>query len=161
FSLVPVKDREGKIVYVVAEGRDISAQKSAEETVRESGQRIRSLAKELEHRIAELAAVNEELEAFSYSVSHDLRTPLRPIAGFVDLLKGEMGDLQNGKSRHYIEVITGSTAQMGTLIDDLLVFSRMARVALQRTHIDMGQIVGETIRSMEMDTQKREIEWKI
>ncbi len=161
FSLVPVKDRDGRVLYIVAEGRDITAQKTAEEAVRDSGQRIRSLAKELERRIAELDAVNKELEAFSYSVSHDLRTPLRHIGGFVDLLKEELGGSQSAKGRHYIEVISGSTTQMGTLIDDLLLFSRMARVALQRSNIDLAEIVGETIRSLEPDTKKREIEWKI
>lgn len=161
FSLVPVKDADGKVLYIVAEGRDITAQKSAEEAVRDSGQRIRSLAKELDRRIAELAAVNKELEAFSYSVSHDLRTPLRHIGGFVDLLKEELGESQGGKGRHYLEVISNSTAHMGNLIDDLLLFSRMARVALQRSTIDIGQIVGETIRSLEPDTKQREIEWKV
>ncbi len=161
FSLVPVRDDEGRVLYIVAEARDITAQKSAEEAVRESGQRIRSLAKELDRRNAELAAVNKELEAFSYSVSHDLRTPLRHIGGFVDMLKEELGESQGGKGKHYLEVISGSTVHMGTLIDNLLLFSRTARVALQRSTIDIGQIVGDTIRSLEPDTKQREVEWKI
>jgi len=118
----------------------------------------------LEQRVAErttqLEIANKELEAFSYSVSHDLRAPLRHVAGFVDLLSNEMGESASPKSQRFVKVIADSAKQMGRLIDELLVFSKMGRVELQEKVVDANQIVAETIAALKPDTEGRNIIWK-
>lgn len=126
---------------------------------------IRRLTAHLEDRVrertAQLEAANRELEAFSYSVSHDLRAPLRHVAGFVELLLKRTGDGLDEKSRHYLDVIGDSTRRMGCLIDDLLAFSRMGRVDMITAPLDLNRIVRDVIASRETDNGQREIEWVI
>jgi light-regulated signal transduction histidine kinase (bacteriophytochrome) len=152
--ITALKDSAGEPRGFAAITRDISSRKKAD-------QELRTLAHELELHVAELNTLNKELEAFSYSVSHDLRMPLRHIDGFVDLLKAELAGMLNPEGEHYMKVISDSAKHMGTLIDDLLFFSRMSRVELQKSTVDPVQIVEETIRSLEMETRGREIDWKI
>ncbi|HEY3321681.1 MAG TPA: PAS domain S-box protein [Planctomycetota bacterium] len=115
----------------------------------------------VQQRTAELEAVNKELEAFSYSVSHDLRAPLRHVQGFVNLLRKNAAGAMDSKSLHYMETIANSALQMGNLIDDLLIFSRMGRQELRRDPVDMKQIVAEAQASLAAETEGRKIEWKI
>jgi len=91
----------------------------------------------------ELETANKELEAFSYSVSHDLRAPLRHVDGFVDLLRKQSAEILDARGRRYLDVIASSARQMGTLIDDLLVFSRMSRTDLRRTKVASESLVHE------------------
>jgi len=88
-----------------------------------------------------LAEVNAELEAFSYTVSHDLRAPLRHINGFVDMLKRSAGPKLDEESRRHLDTIAGAAGRMGRLIDDLVAFSRMSRVELQRQRVDLSLLV--------------------
>ena len=111
-------------------------------------------------RTAELVAINQELEAFSYSVSHDLRAPLRHIAGFVELLSRDATHLSD-KSQHYLQVISKAANQMGMLIDDLLAFSRMGRSAMRKTQVDMQELVKEVIHDLSLDVEGRNMEWQI
>jgi light-regulated signal transduction histidine kinase (bacteriophytochrome) len=119
----------------------------------------------LESRVAErteaLQQANRELEAFSYSVSHDLRAPLRHIAGFVELLVEESGESLSAEGRRYLGVISDSAARMGLMIDDLLAFSRAGRSEVRKSMIDLRQLVNDAIRQMEQDLVNRRIEWKI
>lgn len=149
-------DSEDDAVLVTAS--DISAQKASE-------QQIRELNRQLEGKVEQVSDVNRELEAFSYSVSHDLRAPLRHIAGFSDKLGRQLGDDVDEKSRHYLDVIAGSARRMSALIDDLLVYSRLGRSALRLQVLDLQSMVHDT-RSMldanaHADNPDHVIHWKI
>lgn len=103
---------------------------------------------------------NKELESFSYSVSHDLRSPLRHIDGFTGLLAKADGHLVSDRGRHYLAQISDSARQMGMLIDDLLIFSRMARSEMNIGPVDLQQLVDETIQGLSPETQQRNIRWE-
>jgi light-regulated signal transduction histidine kinase (bacteriophytochrome) len=111
--------------------------------------------------IDELSIVNKELEAFSYSVSHDLRAPLRHINGFVDLLLNHYYDSLPDQAKHYLDTIADSSRHMGTLIDDLLQFSRIGRQEKRLADFDMNIIVNEVLVPLKLDNQERNIEWRI
>jgi PAS domain S-box-containing protein len=128
-------DREDEVALVTVS--DISAQKAAQ-------QRIGDLNRQLEGKVAQVSEVNRELEAFSYSVSHDLRAPLRHVAGFTEKLARHLGDGLDEKGRHYLDVIAGSARRMSSLIDDLLVYSRLGRNAMKLQAVDMQSLVQET-----------------
>lgn len=120
-----------------------------------------TLERRVEERTFQLMEANRELEAFSYSVSHDLRAPLRHINGFVDLLNQKYKDLLPDKGQHYLQTIVESSNHMGTLIDDLLQFSRTGRQEMKQTNQDMNTIVQEVLRLLDPDIQPRNIEWEI
>jgi len=109
----------------------------------------------------QLHEANKELEAFSYSVSHDLRAPLRHIAGFVDLLKKNNGGSLDDRGRRYLSIINNSAGQMGALIDDLLVFSRMSRMELRRTKVASVSLLDEARNTFQNDMNGRHIDWQI
>ena len=119
----------------------------------------RRVAAELENRGALLQAANKELEAFSYSVSHDLRAPLRHIDGYAALLSKAAGEALNDKARRYLQTISDSAKQMGQLIDDLLVFSRMGRQDMLRTTVNLDQLVKTVLHDLHLDLQGRTISW--
>ena len=121
----------------------------------------RSLEQRVAERTAQLTASNDELEAFSYSVSHDLRAPLRHVSGFVELLRDRVGAQLDERARHFMEVIVHSTQEMGQLIDDLLAFSRMGRMELQRVPLDLAALAGEAMASLAEETAGRPITWSI
>jgi light-regulated signal transduction histidine kinase (bacteriophytochrome) len=122
-------------------------------------------ALELEQRIAErtaqLAAANKELEAFSYSVSHDLRAPLRHIDGFARLLAQHEGDRLDDTSARYLRVIGEAARKMGRLIDDLLAFSRMSRTEMQSRPVDLRQVVADVQHDLGPAMEGRAIDWRI
>jgi signal transduction histidine kinase len=122
---------------------------------------ISELNAELGRHVQQVEAANKELEAFSYSVSHDLRAPLRHLAGFVELLNKRDPAQLDEKSRHYLQVISESAQKMGALIDDLLAFSRMGRAELMKTRVDLGRLVRESIAELEAEAKGRPIDWQI
>ena len=128
---------------------------------RRSEKRIHKLNEELNHHLLQAEAANKELEAFSYSVSHDLRSPLRHIAGFVELLNKRDTSSLDEKSRHYLQVISESAQKMGALIDDLLEFSRMGRAGMIKAEINFDALVREVISELKEITDGREIIWEI
>jgi PAS domain S-box-containing protein len=118
-------------------------------------------AEALQHSNTQLEAANKELEAFSYSVSHDLRAPLRHIDGFADLLsKKALKDLDS-TSQHYLSTISKSAKFMGALIDNLLVFSRMSRSDIKRSILNPYPVIQEVIQNLTDETSSREIRWTI
>lgn len=135
------------------------------EDQQESQRQIQKLNAELEKRVQERTArleeVIKELESFSYSVSHDLRSPLQHMTGFAQLLGKRANQILDEKSRHYLEIIIDSTARMGSLIDDLLSFSRMGRSEMMKKNVNIGSLVSEVINDFKIETKERDIEWKI
>jgi signal transduction histidine kinase len=119
------------------------------------------LNQELARRSAELAGANKELEAFAYSVSHDLRAPLRHIAGYTELLQRAVSSTLDEKSQRYMAHILDSAKRMGNLIDDLLAFSRIGRVETKRTLVNLDQLVKEVVAQIGQDTSERNIVWKV
>ena len=126
---------------------------------------IRELNRQLEGKVEQVSDVNRELEAFSYSVSHDLRAPLRHIAGFADKLGRHLGDDADERADHYINVISSSAKRMSALIDDLLVYSRLGRSALRLQMVDVQSMVNDTRALLDSNAHEedpdREIEWDI
>ncbi len=128
---------------------------------RRAEKKINELNEELKRHVRQVEAANKELEAFSYSVSHDLRAPLRHVTGFVELLnKHDQGALDE-KSRHYLRVISEAAQKMGILIDDILAFSRTGRAEVMKTRIDFNLLVPEVIEELKEETEGREVVWEI
>jgi len=150
--LSPLETGEGG--HALAVIRDITVRKEAEG-------RIQKLNKELKQRADMLETANKELEAFSYSVSHDLRAPLRHIHGFVELLQKSPALQGDESSRRQMSVISTAAKEMGRLIDDLLAFSRTGRAEMHPIKINMREMVDQVIRDREMECQERKVRWKI
>lgn len=150
-----VREPSGKPKYFIAVIEDISPRKRAEEE-------IRKLNEDLEQRViqrtAELEAANRELEAFSYSVSHDLRAPLRAIDGFSRILLEEYASQLSSDVQHYLEVVRDNTRQMSQLIDDLLNLSRMSRQPLKRQPIILADLVRQALRDLQSEQAGRCLE---
>lgn len=151
-------DEQGRLRGFSKVSQDVTRQKEAEE-------RIRQLNEQLEQRVADrtsqLEAANKELEAFSYSVSHDLRAPLLHISGYVDILQTEAAKKLDEKDRKYLDTIAGGARQMSRLIDALLEFSRMGRAEMRREKTNMARLVDEVRRELRKETEGRQIEWHI
>lgn len=126
---------------------------------------LRELNNELEKRVRErtikLENSNKELEAFAYSVSHDLRAPLRHIGGFANLLEKKLADKLDEKEKHYMDTINESANKMSELIDHLLAFSRMSRSKLNKINIDTNRLVNDIVRELEPEISNRNINWNI
>ena len=133
---------------------DITARKQSEAQVLE-------LNRQLEGKVAQISETNRELEAFSYSVSHDLRAPLRHIAGFTEKLRNHLGDNADEQTRHYSEVVMNASRRMSSLIEDLLTYSRLGRHAMRLQSTDMQALVEEMRMALTSDLDDRQIDWRI
>jgi len=151
-SLGPLNAEEGTLVS--SSIRDVSERRHADE-------KIRKLNAELEHRIAQLSVVNEELESFSYSVSHDLRAPLRHIDGFTRILRDEYSANLSDEGKHYLDRVIKAANEMGRLVDDLLNLARIGRTPMVREKVSLGEIVRRAIEELAHEAEGREIEWSI
>ncbi len=170
-----MKRKDGSIITVAVDGKigydekeefkqthcilhDITERKKVEEE-------ICKLTEDLEQRVvertAQLEAANKELEAFAYSVSHDLRAPLRHINGFMELLQKRTATALDERSRHYMDTISESARRMGHLIDDLLSFSRMARHQISKQDVDLGELTREIIREFKAEFVNRDLHWRV
>jgi two-component system, sensor histidine kinase and response regulator len=131
------------------------------EVRRAAEQRVLELNEQLGSRVSELAAANAELEAFSYSVSHDLRAPLRQVTGFVRCLKKAEGGSADAQTEEYIGLIQDSVTRMGRLIDDLLEFSRMGRTEMNQEPVRLRPLLDQALLTLQPGTEGRQIEWQI
>jgi signal transduction histidine kinase len=122
---------------------------------------IRKLNQELAEQAAALEASNKELESFAYSVSHDLRAPLRHVVGYSELLQKQASSSLDDKSRRYMQTILESSKRMGNLIDDLLAFSRIGRAETKKTAVNLEGLVREVVAELEQEASGRDIAWKI
>jgi len=157
-TISPIKDDNGRIIGASKIARDITERKQAEE-------KIRQLNIELEQRViartAELAAANKELEAFSYSISHDLRAPLRAINGFAGIVLEDFGPQLPEECRNYLGRIRNGGQRMGELIDDLLAFSRLSRQPVNRRTMDPAKMVRDILDELKPQQEGRRIETRI
>jgi PAS domain S-box-containing protein len=122
---------------------------------------IRTLNEDLEKRTAELQATNKELEAFAYSISHDLRAPLRHTVGYTELLQKNAASSLDPKNRRYMTLILDAAKRMGNLIDDLLAFSRIGRAETRTVRVSLDQLVKEALHDIRPETEGRNIAWSV
>jgi signal transduction histidine kinase len=128
---------------------------------RRAERQVELLNQELSNRLRQVEAANQELEAFSYSVSHDLRAPVRHINSYLELLDKKDLECLDQKNRHYLQVVASAAQRMGILIDGLLAFSRLGRSALAKNRVDLDQLVQEVVQEQASAWPGRKIRWEI
>ena len=151
-------DARGKPAAILEVNNDITERKRAEEEVRRMNV---ELEQRVEARTAQLTAANQELEAFTYSVAHDLRAPLRHIDAFSRILSEDFAALLPPEARRYLETIRNGSRNMSQLVDDLLNLARVGRQELRRKPIPLGGLVNEVVADLKRETEGRHIEWHI
>jgi PAS domain S-box-containing protein len=154
-----IMSSDGKtLVATIAQGHDISRRIIAENEIKKMNE---TLEQKVSERTEQLEAVNKELEAFSYSVSHDLRAPLRHISGFVDLLNKNNSTHLDSEGLRFLNFITESAHEMGDLIDALLTFSRISKTELQRVKINSKNIVIRALKTFSGELTGRTVKINI
>ncbi|MGR8935619.1 MAG: sensor histidine kinase [Gammaproteobacteria bacterium] len=154
YAIVPEFDRDGTITGLLCSGYDLTERKRIEDDLRRHREHLEEL---VAARTEALAAANHELEAFSYSVSHDLRAPLRAIDGFSQMLSKRYSAQLDDEAQRLISVVRNNTARMAQLIDDLLAFSRIGRTDMLRSQVDMDALVHAVWADIEPQRARREI----
>ncbi len=153
-NISPIRNAQGVITHFVAVKEDITARKEADE-------RLRKLNEELARRAAELDVANKELEAFSYSVSHDLRAPLRAIDGFSRALLEDYSDSLDEEGKTYLQYVREGSRRMNQLIDDLLNLSRVTRWEIHREQVDLTDLVRVVAEGLQRTQPERRVEFEI
>jgi PAS domain S-box-containing protein len=148
------RDDKGQPAAVMVTKNDITARKHRE------GE-IAALNRKLVRHTEDLGAANKELESFAYSVSHDLRAPLRHVIGYAELLQKQATSSLDEKSKRYMKTILESAKRMGELIDDLLAFSRIGRADTNKTTVDLAKLVREVIAELRQQIGDRDIAWNV
>jgi PAS domain S-box-containing protein len=154
----PLKDDAGQVVRWFGTNTDVSQKREAEEVIRQLNT---SLEQRVAERTAELEAANKELEAFSYSVSHDLRAPLRAVDGFSQAVLEDYGSQLPPEGQRDLQTIREGAQRMGTLIDDLLTFSRLSRTPLNKQTVNTDKLVRDVIDDVESERHERQIDIRV
>ena len=156
--IIALRDGSGELLGFAKINRDMSDAKRLDDL-------MRNINEELETRVIDrteqLMAANKDLESFSYSVSHDLRSPLRHISSFVSLLEEHLGESQDEVALRYLSTIGNSARHMSQLIDGLLSFSRLGRAAVNRVEVDFALLVQAVVAQLDHDTKGRNVDWVI
>lgn len=156
--LIALRDDNGELKGFAKINRDMTDAKRLDDL-------MRNINDELENRVAErteqLLAANKDLESFSYSVSHDLRSPLRHISSFVSLLEEHLDSQSDETTQKYLGTISSSARHMSQLIDGLLAFSRLGRSAVNLTAVDLAMLVEAVVSQIAHDTGGRVVDWVI
>jgi len=148
-NVSPIKDGHGRVVGASKVARDITERKGAERQIRELNA---DLERRVRERTAQFETANKELEAFSYSISHDLRAPLRGIDSFVQMLHEDHAEQLDAEGKRMLNVVSSEAKRMGRLIDDLLAFSRLSRQQIASTSVDMSMLARAAFESMTLTT---------
>jgi PAS domain S-box-containing protein len=156
-TVTPVRSANGEISHFIGVMQDITGRRQAEAEV---GRLNEQLEQRVRDRTAQLQAANQELEAFAFSVSHDLRAPLRHISGFADMLLESAGTGLSDECRNYVALIHGSAHRMQRLIDDLLTLSRTNRADMRIDQVNLPELVPDVIRQLLPELNGRNIVWK-
>jgi light-regulated signal transduction histidine kinase (bacteriophytochrome) len=157
-SATPRMGPKGEFLGFIGSVLDITELKRAEEEMRRFNQQ---LERRVQERTAALLEANKELESFSYSVSHDLRAPLRHIMGFAQLLESRSGESLDATARRHVKTIAEAARQGGKLVDDLLEFSRMGRAELKRATVSLEDVVAEVRRELAPEADGRKVRWRV
>ncbi len=154
--ITALRDDTARLTGFSAIARDVTRRKNQEDEIRRLNAALEQQVKE---RTAELEAASSEMEAFSYSISHDLRAPLIHIAGFVEMLKSDLGPRLDERSRRHLDTICNSTEQLGRMIADLLALSRIGRAEMHKVRLNLGEVVKDVQRELEAGLQNRTVRW--
>ncbi|WNG49730.1 PAS domain-containing protein [Archangium minus] len=157
-SASPRFSPSGEYLGYIGSVTDITESKRAEEEMRRFNQQ---LERRVQERTAALLEANKELESFSYSVSHDLRAPLRHIMGFAQLLESRSGANLDATARRHVKTIADAARQGGKLVDDLLEFSRMGRTELKKAPVSLRELVEEVQRDLAPEFEGRKVQWRV
>ncbi len=158
FVITALRDEGSKLTGFSTIARDVTTRKQAEDEIRRLNA---ALERQVKERTAELEAAYNEIEAFSYSISHDLRAPLIHIAGFVEMLKSDLGAKLDDRSRRHLETICNSTETMGRMITDLLTLSRIGRADMRKVRLNLGDLVKDVQRELLPQLQNRTVHWTV
>lgn len=153
-----LRNEKGKLYGFSKIAHDMSKYKEAEDETRRLNAELERRVKE---RTAELQRTYDEMESFSYSISHDLRTPLIQISGFAEILLKELGSQLTGKNLAHLKTIVEATHRLGKMIDDLLAFAHTSRAEMHKMQVDLGEIIRKVQRDLQNEQQNRQITWTI
>lgn len=155
---MPVRNESGELRGFAKITRDMTDYKKVEDEILQLNA---NLERQVEKRTIELQATNNELEAFSYSVSHDLRAPLRSIDGFSQALLEDYAGSLDDQAKGYLSRVRAATQRMGLLIDDMLTLSRVTRVEMRREIVDLGALAAEVLAELQQNEPERKVVWHI
>ena len=154
----PIIDGNGEPYKVLKIAHEITAVKEAEEQLKSFNEQLEIL---VSNRTAELRAINAELESFTYTVSHDLRAPIRAIDGFANILRKKFEGRMDNKEAHYLKNILEGSAKMGTLIDDLLAFSRVGRIEQRMSLFSLEQLFQQIFQDLTLGQDKSRVDFTL
>lgn len=162
-TISPIHNLEGEVVGASKIARDVTAQIQTERDLREARERLQKHSQELEStvtaRTAELQAAYDDLEAFSYTVAHDLRAPVRGMTGLLTLLQDQIG--AGGAPAELVHKLFTTAKRLDVLIEDLLKLSRLSKKSLERRAIHLGDLVRRAIDDLKLDAEGRKVRWEI